>query len=70
MNSGFYKKDGDNLIYGPNFVLNKDYELTKENKDSYSYPVDGWVWFDNEDDAYDYFGLFKLGVLNIVAPEL
>ena len=41
MKDGFYKLDGD-LIYGPNFVYNKDYELLKENKDTYSYPIDGW----------------------------
>ena len=60
MTNGFYKKDGDMLLYGPNFVLNKDYELRRENKDSYFYPVDGWIWFDNENDAYVYFNISKL----------
>lgn len=48
--SGFYKLDGL-LLYGPNFVLNKDYELRKETKDEHQYPVDGWYWFDSEEEA-------------------
>jgi hypothetical protein len=59
MNSGFYKNDNGQLLYGPNFVLNKDYELRRENKDHYTYPVDGWFWFDNEDEAYVYFNIEK-----------
>ena len=59
MNSGFYKNDNGQLLYGPNFVLNKEYELRKENRNNYNYPVDGWVWFDNEDDAYVYFNIEK-----------
>jgi hypothetical protein len=27
-------------VYGPNL------ELIRENKDDYTYPVDGWEWFD------------------------
>ncbi len=49
--SGFYKKDGDQLLHGPNFVLNKDYELRRETKDQPTYPVDGWSWFDSEEEA-------------------
>jgi hypothetical protein len=57
MNSGFYKNDNGQLLYGPNFVLNKDYELKKENKDNYEYPVDGWYWFESETDARVYFNM-------------
>lgn len=49
--SGFYKRDGDGLIYGPNYVLNKDYELRRESKNQHEYPVDGWSWFDSEEEA-------------------
>jgi hypothetical protein len=59
MNCGFYKNDNGQLLYGPNFVLNKDYELKKENKEDYTYPVDGWIWFDNEDEALVYFNIEK-----------
>lgn len=54
--SGFYKLDGD-LLFGPNFVLNANYELRSENKDSYAYPIDGWYWFDTEETARVFFGL-------------
>jgi hypothetical protein len=57
MNSqGFYKLDGI-LCYGPNFVLNAQYELRKEQKDTYTYPVDGWYWFEDENAARSFFGL-------------
>ena len=53
---GFYKNDGT-LLYGPNFVLNANYELRKETKDDYTYPVDGWYWFDTRQEALDFFGI-------------
>jgi len=53
---GFYKNDSGTLLYGPNFVLNVNYELRKETKSDYTYPIDGWYWFDSEDDARNYFG--------------
>ena len=54
---GFYKNDNGTLLYGPNFVLNKAYELRKETKDQHSYPVDGWYWFDSEEEARTAFNL-------------
>ena len=57
MNPGFYKLDQGTLLYGPNFVLNANYELRKETHNDYDYPVDGWHWFDSEDEAYEFFGL-------------
>lgn len=55
---GFYKNDGT-LLYGPNFVLNDNYELRKETKDDYTYPVDGWYWFDTRQEALDFFGIVE-----------
>lgn len=54
--SGFYKLDGE-LLYGPNYVLNASYQLTRETKDQHTYPVDGWQWFDSEADARQHHGL-------------
>lgn len=51
MNPGFYKNDNGQLLYGPNFVLNKDYELRAETHAQHTYPVDGWAWFDSEEEA-------------------
>lgn len=38
---GFYNSDG---IYAPNFVYGPGFELLKELKDTYTYPIYGWVW--------------------------
>ena len=49
--SGFFKAD-DGMLLGPaNFTLHR------ADKDTYTYPVDGWRWFDDEDAAYAFFGL-------------
>ena len=61
---GFYKNDGT-LLYGPNFVLNANYELRKETKDDYTYPVDGWYWFDTRQEALDFFGIVEEEINNI-----
>lgn len=54
MKPGFYKLDGD-LLYGPNFVYGPTFELLKEEKDAYTYPVEGWYWFDSEEEACSFF---------------
>lgn len=55
--SGFYKNDNGNLLFGPNFVLNANYELRRATKDEHTYPTDGWYWFDSEDEARTQFGI-------------
>lgn len=57
--SGFYKLDGEVLLYGPHFVLNANYELRKETHSEHSYPVDGWYWFETEQEAKDFFGIVE-----------
>ena len=62
---GFYKFDGENWYYAPNFVYTKDYVLEKDgNREE----VDGWKWYDtppqeyliwkfnNENEVYDKIG--------------
>jgi hypothetical protein len=44
--AGFYKLEDNNWQYAPNFVDAPNYQLLRENKDSYIYPVDGWTWYD------------------------
>jgi len=56
---GFYKNDNGTLLYGPNFILNYNYELRKESKDDHTYPVDGWYWFDARQEALDFFGIVE-----------
>ena len=55
--SGFYKYNNSDLLYGPNFVLNLNYQLNKNDKDSYIYPIDGWYWFDSKEEAYSFFNI-------------
>lgn len=52
--SGFYKLDGE-LLFGPHYVLNANYELRRESKDDHTYPVDGWYWFDTREEALGFF---------------
>jgi hypothetical protein len=54
-NAGFYKKDESQILYAPNFVEGANYVLVAENKDEYTYPVDGWIWANSLDDAISYF---------------
>jgi L-2-hydroxyglutarate oxidase LhgO len=54
--SGFYKIDGV-LLFGPNAVYAPTFTLLRADHESYEYPVDGWYWFDSEDDARVFFGL-------------
>lgn len=57
MTSGFYKYESEMLAYGPNFVLDKNFELRVESKDEHTYPVDGWYWFNNIEDACLFFNI-------------
>jgi hypothetical protein len=48
------------LLYGPNFVLNANYELHRENKDNHQYPIDGWYWFNSREEATSFFNYTEL----------
>jgi hypothetical protein len=52
--SGFYKKDID-IVYAPNLVYNINYTLNADLRDDYTYPIDGWYWFDSIESAYLFF---------------
>lgn len=52
-----YKNDNGTLLEAPNFVLNKDYELYVEMKDTYTYPVDGWYYYTERSEALAAFGI-------------
>lgn len=61
--SGFYKKDPatNDLLYGRFYVLNQSYELWRDEKNTYTYPVDGWSWYESEQEART--------ILEIPTPE-
>lgn len=51
--SGFYRvdPDGETLLFGRFWVLNAEYELHRDQKDTYTYPVAGWSWYESEEEA-------------------
>lgn len=57
MSKGFYKNDNGSLLYAPNFVYSKDFSLTVLEKDTYTYPVEGWTWFETLEEACTFFGI-------------
>jgi hypothetical protein len=46
--SGFYKFEDNYWLYAPNFVYAPDFTLVKELKDTYTYPVEGWTWYNEQ----------------------
>lgn len=54
----FYKLDSQILLCG-SYITGTDYAIFESNKNEYNYPVDGWYWFDTEDEAYTFFNLEK-----------
>ena len=58
---GFYKLEPSNkgrpqLIHGRP-LLNKNYTLDIALKDTYTYPVDGWIYYDSFEEAATGFNL-------------
>lgn len=53
MTAGFYKKHDEIIFYAPNWVEGPDISLVAQNKDQYEYPVDGWYWFESEEEAIE-----------------
>lgn len=59
MNPGFYKNMDGQLVHGPNGIYAPSFTLLIDHKDEYSYPVDGWYYFDSDTEAYSFFNLTK-----------
>lgn len=55
----FFKVDNNELFEGPNVVQGLNFVLIKEEKDTYTYPVEGWYWFDTIEEAMAFFNLPK-----------
>ena len=51
--AGFYKRDPDSgeLLFASTAVYGPGFTLLAEQHAEYSYPVDGWVWFESRDEA-------------------
>ena len=57
--SGFYKREdgATELMFGPNSVSSAEYDIHRDYKYAYSYPIGGWYWFDTKEEAYSFFNL-------------
>jgi hypothetical protein len=53
----FYKRENDSLSIAPNAVYARDYTLLASENATYDLPIDGWHWFDTDQQAYTFFGL-------------
>jgi hypothetical protein len=60
MSSGFYKNENNNMLYAPETVFGPYYFLNKDEFQNYTYPIDGWYYFNTENEAKDFFGLSNL----------
>jgi len=47
----FYKREDEQLLVGGTMVRTPNVTLTVGTKDQYTYPQDGWYWFDTLDEA-------------------
>lgn len=54
---GFYKKTDNEITHAPNFVYAPTYVLKIEDKDTYTYPLDGWIHAETLDEAIAKFKL-------------
>lgn len=52
----FYKRDGETLLTAPNFVIGPDFELRAETYYQHEYPVNGWYWFAEIEEAIEQLG--------------
>jgi hypothetical protein len=70
-NAGFYKKEETEILFAPNIVNGPNYMLVISDKDSYEYPVDGWIYSDSFDGAIAYFASAANGSIDPfnVQPE-
>ena len=55
--SGFYKNDSGTLLYAPLFVQASGFLLLRQDREEYTYPTEGWQWFDSKGEAIDAYGI-------------
>lgn len=55
--NGFYKNEEGMLLYSSTTVESANYMLIAENHTEYTYPIDGWYWFDSEEEAKMFFNI-------------
>jgi len=55
--NGFYKHENGELFYAPNFVECTEYKLLIEDYLNYTFPIDGWYYFESKAEARGFFGI-------------
>lgn len=55
--SGFYRLTGKKLSFAPNAVRAPTYNLFRAERETYTYPANGWHWFDTKEQAREFFDL-------------
>ncbi len=63
-NSGFYKKENNQILFSETLVCGPNYTLIDSDHEKYEYPVDGWIWAENLDDA-----IYKFNAQNNASTE-
>lgn len=63
----FYKKEENEILNGGDTVSTPSVVLTASAKDEFTYPQDGWYWFDTFDEALAYFAGNNTG--NSITPR-
>jgi hypothetical protein len=53
--NGFYKLDGEELLYAPESVGGKDWAIRIRDHARYKYPVNGWYYFETRAEAKGFF---------------
>ena len=53
----FFKLEDGQVFEATQEVTNKEYTLRIEQHAEYSYPVDGWYYFETIEEAYTFFGV-------------
>ena len=60
---GFYKKEERQILNGEELVSTPNVTLSIDNKDEFTYPQDGWYWFDTFGEALTYFASTNFGTI-------
>ena len=53
----FYKYENNELTYGPFVSFPDGTELHPNHLDTYTFPVNGYYYFETEEEAKDFFGI-------------
>jgi hypothetical protein len=53
----FFKDDAGQLLEAPTTVLTPEHALYSDDRASYTYPIEGWWWFDTEPEARAALGI-------------